>query len=119
MSKRENGKSRLIGKSNKKFTKKRTLKIITTALAGLLILVLGVVSGWIQYGYNYVRCGSEPIAVHHYFAVDLIDYSKPGDANYPGPNMFYSYVCTGQEAINLGAKYVPSGYLRGDGTVEP
>ena len=62
-----------------------------------------------QYVYSYINCGmKQPIAVRNWGPSD-IEYMESGDKNYPSPNMFISYVCTEKEALELGAKHVPSG----------
>lgn len=68
--------------------------------------------GYPQYYFAYIKCGmKQPIAVSYYFGSQKIDYSRPGDENHPGPNMFVKYVCTDKEAQDLGARYLPSGEL--------
>lgn len=59
-----------------------------------------------QLVYYAVQCGQAPIAINYYFGSRDITYAKLGDSG-AKPGVFDTFVCTEQEAINLGAKYKP------------
>jgi hypothetical protein len=105
-------KSKDIDKNNS--SKKKTYIIAATVIILVIAATttLSFMGNYVQYGYSYLSCGHAPIALRYYSAPTPINYSKPGDADYPSlPSLpgLIGYVCTEQQAKNLGGKYNPSG----------
>ena len=96
-----------------KSSKKRNIALILLmAFAIIVVTISAFISNYAQYTYSLIHCGNTPIALRYYDAPNPINYSKPGDADYPSlPNLpsFIGYVCTEQQAKDLGGKYNPSG----------
>lgn len=98
----------MVKKRTKKLNINRLLVVIGLALLAITIVsVLGIRDGYFKYGYAYVKCGGEPVAVSYHFAENEVDYYLPGDTSYPGAHPYMKYVCSENEAIGLGAKHVP------------
>ena len=74
------------------------------SLAALLLLSLYSVP---QFAYYAISCGQAPVTVNYYFGSRDITYARFGD-DATRPGAFDRFVCTEQEAIDLGAKYKSS-----------
>ena len=81
--------------------KPRNIFVSAAVLVVVLIVVFAaLISGWIPYTAALIQCGKEPIITTHF--LESATYLRPGDPGY-GPSLFSDhYVCTEQEAINLG-----------------
>lgn len=83
-------------------------KVIFLAGIPVLLIVIGsfvvflFFEGYPQYYSSYLKCGHAPVAIAPDFAGGQRYYVMPGDEGYPGPNMFFKYVCTERAAKGYG-----------------
>src|SRR6266478_4671589 len=78
----------------------RTVILFVIAVLVFVSVLSGIVSGWIPYSAALIKCGKKPIITSSF--LESRTYLRPGDSGY-GPRLFTDhYLCSEQEAVNLG-----------------
>ena len=90
----------MVMKNKKTMNKPRKIALFVVVGLALSLLVLGGMgSGKLQYGFAHLRCGGAPIAASRFMA--SYSYYLPTDSLYR-PNIFSEYFCTEAEAQKNG-----------------
>jgi hypothetical protein len=81
--------------------KTRDVAILVVILFVVLIVgIAGILSGWVPYTASLIKCGKKPIITSRF--LESATYARPGDPEY-GHGLFSDhYLCSEQEAVNLG-----------------
>lgn len=87
-----------------KINHKKNLIIIGVSLTVIFLVVLNFFTGFMGYGFNYVKCGQKPTIVSTFMGGS--HYFKPSDPGYAPDGFSTIYFCSAEEAA--AANYSPA-----------